>query len=182
MTYSEWMRKYRRNLGIPLVLLAAYFAGLNPKFALPSTILVVAGETLRLWAAGHLRKEALITTGGPYGFVRNPLYIGSFLIAIGFCLISDSIWVWILVLAYFILCYLPVIRFEEKVLREKFPNEYSKYSGIVPALVPTLRRYPNPTTKFSWKQVIANKEYNAVLGILVTYAFLIVKSKVLPSF
>ncbi|HET6267040.1 MAG TPA: isoprenylcysteine carboxylmethyltransferase family protein [Acidobacteriota bacterium] len=175
------MRKYRRNLGIPLVLLAAYFVGFNTKLALPSTILVVAGEALRLWAAGHLRKESLITTGGPYGFVRNPLYIGSFLIAIGFCLISDSIWVWVLVFAYFLLCYLPVIRFEEKVLREKFPKDYSKYASIVPALFPTLRPYPNPSTKFSWRQVMVNKEYNAVLGIALTYAFLIIKAKVLAS-
>ena len=92
--------------------------------------------------------------------------------AIGFCLVAGSLWVWILALSYFLLCYLPVILHEEKKLREMFPDRYASYAASVPALFPTLRAYPHSTTRFSWKQVIKNKEYNALLGILLAYLLL----------
>jgi len=141
-------------------------------------VLVCAGEAIRLWAAGHLQKEQVMTTGGPYRMIRNPLYLGSFLIAIGFCLIAGSLWIWIFLIAYFLLCYIPVIRFEESILQEKFGRGYSEYATTVPALYPTPRLYPESTTKFSWKQVLRNKEYNAVIGIILIYAFLIFKQRI----
>ncbi|MCI0413422.1 isoprenylcysteine carboxylmethyltransferase family protein [bacterium] len=171
--YSQWVRRHRRNLGIPLVVAALLLARYEPRVLGFSIALVVAGEAIRIWAAGHLRKEQLLTTGGPYRIIRNPLYLGSFLIAVGFCLVANSVWIWLLVAAYFALCYVPVIRHEESVLRGKFPGEFSQYSADVPALYPTIRLYPNISTQFSWQQVLRNKEYNAVLGILVGYAYLV---------
>ena len=177
------MRRHRRTLGIPLILAAFWLAHYRPRYLIQSFVLVAVGEMIRIWAAGHLRKNQILTTGGPYRFIRNPLYLGSFLIAIGFCLVANSIWVWLLVAAYFALCYIPVIRQEESVLREKFPGEYRFYSAAVPALYPTLLLYSNPSTEFSWWQVGRNKEYNAVLGILVAYAYLIFRvGKLLKSF
>jgi protein-S-isoprenylcysteine O-methyltransferase Ste14 len=167
------MRRHRRTLGIPLILAAFWLARYSPRYLIHSVALVTLGETIRIWAAGHLRKQQVLTTGGPYRFIRNPLYLGSFLIAIGFCLIANSTWVWLLVIAYFVLCYIPVIRQEESVLRKKFPVEYSVYSAVVPGLYPTMLQYPNVSTEFSWRQVRRNKEYNAVVGILVAYAYLI---------
>jgi protein-S-isoprenylcysteine O-methyltransferase Ste14 len=167
------MRKNRRNIGIPLVIAAGWLAHLNPDQALISVLLVFSGEMLRIWAAGHLRKEQILTTGGPYRFIRNPLYLGSFFIAIGFCLITGSIWIWVLTIGYFLLCYIPVIHYEEKILAEKFPEDFYPYKAAVPAFFPTIKLYQEKTTNFSYKQVIKNKEYNAVLGILLVYAFLI---------
>jgi protein-S-isoprenylcysteine O-methyltransferase Ste14 len=135
---------------------------------------MMIGEFIRIWAAGHLRKEEVLTTGGPYRFVRNPLYIGSFLIGIGFCLISGSVWVWIIMFAYFFLVYVPVVRYEEGVLREKFP-EYSEYAAKVPASFPTLHPY-SPSTSFSFDQVLRNKEYNAVIGIIAGFVLLYLRS------
>src|SRR6266700_3810098 len=100
MGYSEWMRRNRRNIGIPLLLAAGWLARLDRSMALSSTVIVATGEMLRIWAAGHLQKERILTTGGPYRFIRNPLYLGSFLIGIGFCLLADSIWIWMMALAY----------------------------------------------------------------------------------
>lgn len=173
MSYSEWMRNNRRNIGIPVVIAAGWLAHLNPDQAFVSVILVVCGEMLRIWAAGHLRKEQILTTGGPYCFIRNPLYLGSFFIAIGFCLISDSIWIWVITIGYFLLCYIPVIHYEEKILAEKFPEDFYQYKAAVPAFYPTIKLYHERTTQFSYKQVIKNREYNAVLGIMLVYAFLI---------
>ena len=176
--YSEWIRRHRRNLGIPLVIAAFLLARYDPRFLWISIALVVAGEAIRIWAAGHLQKEQVMTTGGPYRSIRNPLYLGSFLIAIGFCLVANSIWVWLLVVAYFVLCYIPVIQFEESTLRDKFPSEFPPYAAAVPAFYPTPKLYPVSSTRFSWQQVMRNKEYNATLGILIAYACLILLSKV----
>jgi protein-S-isoprenylcysteine O-methyltransferase Ste14 len=167
---SLFLRRHRRNIGIPLVILALFLSRFDPRFLIPGIMLVTIGELIRIWAAGHLRKEEVLTTGGPYRFVRNPLYIGSFFIAIGFCLVSGSIWVWIIVIAYFLLVYVPVVKYEESVLREKFP-EFINYSSRVPAFVPTLYPY-EPSTSFSFDQVLRNKEYNAVIGIIAGFLLL----------
>lgn len=170
------MRRHRRTIGIPLVVAAALLAKPDLSYLIPSVILVTAGECIRIWSAGHLRKEQILTTGGPYRFVRNPLYAGSFSIAAGFSWIAGSIWIWLLALTYFLLCYIPVVRYEEKTLQEKFPDAFPDYAARVPAFHPALRPYPSPTTFFSWKQVLRNKEYNAVLGILLGYLFLILRN------
>ena len=170
---SAWLRRHRRNIGIPLVVAAFALARFDERFLLPGILLIFFGEALRFWAAGHLRKDQTLTTGGPYRFIRNPLYLGSFFMAVGFCLIAGSIWVWILVLLYFALCYIPVIRYEERTLRERFGEEFSRYSKLVPAFYPTLKIYPFGSSRFSFQQAMKNKEYNAVLGILAAFAILI---------
>lgn len=170
---SAWLRRHRRNIGIPLVIAAFLLARFDETYLLPAILLIGAGEALRFWAAGHLRKDQTLTTGGPYRFIRNPLYLGSFFMAIGFCLIAGSVWVWILVILYFALCYIPVIRFEERTLREKFSTEFEQYSALVPAFYPTIKVYPFGSTRFSFQQAIKNKEYNAVLGILAAFTILI---------
>jgi protein-S-isoprenylcysteine O-methyltransferase Ste14 len=171
--YSEWVRRHRRNLGIPLVVAALLLARYDSRFLAISIAVVTIGEAIRIWAAGHLRKEQVMTTGGPYRMIRNPLYLGSFLIAIGFCLIAGSFWVWLIVVGYFLFCYIPVVRYEESLLREKFPAEYPPYAAAVPAFYPTRQLYGNRSTRFSWNQVLENKEYNAVLGILLGYILII---------
>ncbi len=169
---SAFLRRHRRTIGIPLVLAALLLARYNSRFLIPSLILVTVGELIRIWAAGHLQKEKILTTGGPYRFIRNPLYLGSFLIAIGFGLITGSIWVWVLILAYFVLVYIPVIKYEEMILREKF-QEYSAYADKVPAFYPGFSPYSPSTTQFSFRQAWRNREYNAVLGIVAVYIILI---------
>jgi protein-S-isoprenylcysteine O-methyltransferase Ste14 len=173
MSYSEWIRRHRRNIGIPLVIAALWLARYDARWLWLSIAFTTVGELIRIWAAGHLRKEQIITTGGPYRSIRNPLYLGSFLIAIGFCLVAGSIWVWLLVVAYFALCYLPVIHQEKSFLSAKFPDVYPDYAAAVPAFYPTWKLYQKSSTQFSWQQVIRNKEYNAMIGILLAYAYLI---------
>ena len=170
--YFEWIRRHRRNLGIPLVLAALFLARFEQRYFVTSLFLVTTGEVLRVWAAGHLCKEKILTTGGPYRFTRNPLYLGSFLIAAGFCLVAGSLWIWLLTLLYFLLCYIPVIRHEETLLRQKFSNDFLAYASAVPAFYPQIKRYPVATTTFSFRQAIRNKEYNALLGIILAYVFL----------
>ena len=174
--YAEFIRRQRRNIGIPLVLISLYLVRFVAPYLWISLAFVVTGEAIRIWAAGHLHKEQILTTGGPYRMIRNPLYLGSFLIAIGFCGIAGSNWVWILMIGYFLLCYIPVIRYEEGILRKKFGATFTNYAAAVPAFYPSLPLYPQSSTTFSWQQVIRNKEYNAVIGIIVIYLLLFLKS------
>ena len=174
---SAWLRRHRRTLGIPLVIAAIFLAHFNNAYLLPAILLISAGEGLRFWAAGHLRKDQRLTTGGPYRFIRNPLYLGSFFLAIGFCLIAGSVWVWALVVLYFVFCYIPVIRYEEHTLHEKFGDDFAAYASRVPAFYPTLKMYPLTSTRFSLDQAIKNKEYNAILGILAAFALLILLNR-----
>lgn len=171
MSYPEWARHHRRDIAIPLVLIVLILAKADPRFWIPGSVLILAGESLRIWASGHLRKEQILTTGGPYRLIRNPLYVGSLFIAVGFCLLTGSIWIWILVVAYFLFFYIPVILVEEKTLSEKFPAQFAEYSASVPRIIPAGRLYPG-NTSFSWAQVWKNKEYNAVIGIILGLCYL----------
>ncbi len=133
-------------------------------------LLVCAGEGLRLWAAGHLRKDEVLTTSGPYAFVRNPLYIGSLAIATGFALMLGSSLLLFPLLAAFVLAYRAETRREEKVLRQKFGAVFDQYRQAVPSWFPRLSRYPEASReRFRWRRALRNREYNAVLGILLLF-------------
>jgi len=172
MSYSQWMRRYRRLVGIPFLIVALLLAHFRLRFLYPGLALIFLGELLRIWAAGHLKKEEILTTGGPYRFIRNPLYFGSLLISLGFFLISDSYWVLLLIAFYLLISYIPVIRYEERILLEKFAAAFDEYSQNVPAFFPTIHSWKSPSTQFSWRQVWKNKEYNAIVGIVVVIVLL----------
>ena len=175
LSYAELARRYRRTIAIPLMVIVLYFAQFDKRYFIFSYFLIVAGEALRIWAAGHLHKEKILTTGGPYRLFRNPLYLGSFMISLGFYLIMSPWWILLVILVYFGLFYLPVVRHEEQTLRAKFPKEYSAYAKAIPAFFPATRLWPYPTTHFSFEQMMKNKEYNAILGILLVYAYLLLR-------
>jgi protein-S-isoprenylcysteine O-methyltransferase Ste14 len=145
-----------------------------------SVVLVVPGLWLRGYAAGTVKKNRELTTTGPYAWTRNPLYLGSMLIAAGFALALMN-WLVALVLAVgFLVIYVPVIASEERFLRATFP-EYSEYSRGVPRLIPW--HYPArkrdgavPPAQgggFSSALYFKHREYNAVLGSALLYLCLV---------
>ena len=125
--------------------------------------LVAAGLLLRTWAAGTLTKWAELTTDGPYGVMRHPLYVGSFLMMIGFCLIIDdpeNIWI---VLGPMLAMYLLAVRKEERNLRQRYGLKWDAYTQETSAFLP--RRLPKrPLTNWSGRQWLNNREYQAVLA------------------
>ncbi len=161
----------RRRGAVPFVfaaLLLFWFQRGEPSWA--GVLVVCAGEGLRLWAAGHLRKDEVLSTGGPYAFVRNPLYLGSLAIATGFTLLLRSSLLLVPLLAGFILAYRAETRREEKALRQKFGTAYDEYRQAVPSWIPRLSSYPEASLEpFRWRRVLRNREYNAVLGILLLF-------------
>ena len=138
--------------------------------------LVAAGVWLRGYAAGYVRKNAELTTTGPYGFTRNPLYLGSMLILLGFCVAAGS---WVLgvgLLALFLAVYLPTIRSEEIYLRAVFAG-FEGYAAQVPRLLPrwTPARLGGERGAFSRKLYLHHREYNAAIGAGAIYLVLVLR-------
>lgn len=136
--------------------------------------LVAAGQALRLWAAGCLRKDEQVITTGPFRHVRHPLYVGSFTAAMGYCLMSDFLLSLLLLPAFFIVAYYPAVIEEERFLTEKFGDAYRHYCAHVPRFVPRLWNVPtfqrSDASTFQWQQVKQNKEYEALMGNAVLMA------------
>lgn len=126
-------------------------------------VVMILGELLRVWAAGHIEKGREITRSGPYRFVRHPLYVGSTLIGLGFALAGRSVIVWAMTAAYLAITLAAAIRVEERTLDERFAGEYSAYRAGLAAPV---------ARPFSWTRVAANREYRAVTGAAVALAWL----------
>ncbi len=172
--YADAVAKLRVPGGFILV---AAFLWLSAPTAVSLTIglpFSILGLALRAWAAGHLEKNTTLADGGPYAYVRNPLYIGTLLTAAGLVIASRRWELGILFASVFLLIYLPVVELEEQHLRKLFP-EYDGYAKRVPKLLP---RFPGAPSHriFQWPVYMKNQEYQALLGFLAGAAFLIWKT------
>jgi protein-S-isoprenylcysteine O-methyltransferase Ste14 len=179
---ARWQRVARR-IRVPLGFLAAalYLFELWRRAPQPAAVawslaLVVPGLWLRAYAAGTVKKNRELTVTGPYAHTRNPLYLGSMLIAAGFAVALLS-WLVALVLALgFAVIYVPVIASEERYLRAAFPG-FDDYCLRVPRLVPLLTPARTPEGKsvpgaFSFSLYIRHREYNAAIGAILLYLLL----------
>lgn len=140
---------------------------------LASLLLVVPGLWLRAYAAGYVRKNAELTRTGPYAYTRNPLYLGSMMIAFGFAWAAASWIIFITLAVLFFVIYLPTIRSEEQYLRAHFAG-FDDYAKQVPRLFP--RFTPAATNaesgRFSSERYLHHREYNACMGAIAIYAAL----------
>jgi protein-S-isoprenylcysteine O-methyltransferase Ste14 len=136
--------------------------------------LALAGLLLRGWAAGHLAKNLVLATSGPFAYTRNPLYLGTLTAAAGFAIAGRSLWLAALLTIYFLAAYLPVIGEEESHLRQLFP-EYASYAERVPRFLPHLSNVAPGEEAFQWALYFRNREYQAVAGFLAVTAWLVLK-------
>ena len=172
--YAALVQRFRVPFGFLLAIALAWFSKPTSQTLLAGIPFCLAGLGLRAWAAGHLRKNQMLTVSGPYGWMRNPLYAGSLILAAGFVVASGTWWLGVLFGAVFILIYLPVIQQEEQHLRKLFP-EFGDYAQSVSLLWPKPPR--NPTqARFDPSQWKRNQEYKAVLAAAIGYALLSLKS------
>src|SRR5262249_30559248 len=150
-------------LGFAFALLFVWLAHPTYKSMALGTIAIVPGLLMRALASGHVRKNEALAISGPYAYTRNPLYLGSLLIGIGFAIAGRSWWIGILLVAMFFAIYLPVIRSEERFLREKFP-EFEEYARQVPRMFPLITRFRHTADSggFAMKLYLQHREYNAL--------------------
>src|SRR5271156_909382 len=175
--YARVARRIRVPLGFVFAVLYFWLARPTWRFMLLGAVVIVPGLLIRALASGHVRKNETLATSGPYAYTRNPLYLGSLLIGIGFAVAARSWWVGVLLVLMFFAIYLPVIRDEEAFLRHKFP-EFAEYARSVPRMFPRLtpnRSAEDQTSGFSSALYLQHREYNALLGALSVLAALIAK-------
>jgi hypothetical protein len=173
-----------RRIRVPLGFLTAalYLFELWRRAPLPAAVawsvaLVVPGLWLRGYAAGYVKKNRELTVTGPYAYTRNPLYLGSMLMAAGFAVALLSWPIAVVLAAGFFAIYVPVIASEERFLRATFP-EFGGYCDRVPRLLPRLSAALDPGTSgtkgaFSFSLYLRHREYNAAIGVALLYASLL---------
>jgi protein-S-isoprenylcysteine O-methyltransferase Ste14 len=170
--YADAVARLRVPSGFLIVLVFAWFSRPTPQSMLWGMPVSLLGLALRAWAAGCLEKNQQLATGGPYAYTRNPLYLGTLLVAAGLTIASRSVGLAVLFAAVFFFVYLPVIQNEEQHLRSLFP-EYAAYAQRVPALLGRVTFLPHPGTAFRWQLYRKNQEYQAGIGFLAGVLFLL---------
>ncbi len=182
---SRW-QKIARRIRVPLGFLTAlvYLDQLwlrqpHPSAIAWSLLLVLPGLWLRAYASGYVKKNKELTQTGPYAYTRNPLYLGSILIAAGFAVALLSWPVTAMLTAMFLIIYVPVIASEERFLRSSFAD-FAAYCQRVPRLLPRISPAlpPNGQTevssgKFSLDLYLRHREYNASIGAALLYLCLL---------
>jgi protein-S-isoprenylcysteine O-methyltransferase Ste14 len=138
--------------------------------------IALPGSLLRLWAAGHIEKGKVLTQGGPYAFTRNPLYLGSFFMALGIIIAGQGYWLLPAFAVFFVIFYFPVMRAEEQELLAGYGEQFIEYSKKVPLFIPAFRKNGNPSSAFLWSRVIRNREHRTIAGLAVAEAILILQS------
>lgn len=176
---AEWSRIARRirvPLGFAFAVLYFWLSHPTWKFLALGAIFIVPGLLVRALASGHVKKNEALATSGPYAYTRNPLYLGSLLIGIGFAVAARSWWIGLALALMFFAIYMPVIRSEESFLREKFP-EFEDYKRRVPRMLPRVipARIGPDGGRFSFDLYLKHREWNALLGAIAIVAVLIAK-------
>jgi len=179
-TWNRIARRIRVPLGF--LFAAFYLWRANPTWSSIGAGLVVVlfGLIIRALASGQVKKDRELTTTGPYAYVRNPLYLGSILLGVGFAIASRDIWVGVFLVLYFVVIYVPVIRGEQKYLRATFPG-YADYMQRVPSLLPRKLWFKGVTNGFSRELYFRHREYNSLLGAAAIVVVLIAKILLFPG-
>jgi protein-S-isoprenylcysteine O-methyltransferase Ste14 len=174
-SWSKIARRIRVPLGF--VFAAAYIWLARPTIVaiVIGNCVAIAGLCIRALASGHVEKNEVLATSGPYAHTRNPLYLGSIILAIGFLIAARSWWLPVIAAAMLVAIYVPVIRAEEAFLRTRFP-EFEDYAAQVPRLFPRIRPYRSRPASFSLHLYWKHREYNAALGAGLMIIALVAKS------
>jgi protein-S-isoprenylcysteine O-methyltransferase Ste14 len=167
MTMLRRIARLRVTMGFVAGVAALWLAQPTWQTLTIGGLIALAGEGIRVWAAGHLEKGREVTTSGPYAFTRHPLYVGSSIIGVGLAIASASWIVATLVLAYLVITLTAAIRTEEQHLTEKFGEAYPEYRA---------GRKAAGSRDFSLARAMRNREYRAIVGLLLAVTVLAVKA------
>ena len=177
MSYSLLAKRLRLPLGFALAIGYLLFARPTPTLLGVGAAVAFVGVLVRAWASGHIMKNDRLATTGPYAWVRNPLYFGSFLISCGFALAAH--WaLLVLVALFFALIYVPTMQREKANIAQRFPEAYAEYCATVPAFFPRLtpwRGGAGGAGEFSRALYMKHGEWKAALGYAGALVFLVLR-------
>jgi len=173
--YADIVARLRVPSGFLIVLVFGWFSSptaLSLEIGLPISLV---GLALRAWAAGCLAKNQELAIAGPYAYTRNPLYLGTLVVAAGLSIAARSPGLGILFAAVFVFVYLPVIQNESEHLHHLF-RDYAAYAAAVPLLLPRLTPLRSKNSNpFRFALYLKNQEYNAGAGFAAGMLFLLWK-------
>ncbi|HMO79191.1 MAG TPA: isoprenylcysteine carboxylmethyltransferase family protein [Pyrinomonadaceae bacterium] len=175
------LQRFRVPLGF---VLAAVFLLLARPTAFTLAVgggVALVGLLIRAWAAGHIRKYEQLAVTGPYAFTRNPLYLGSFVLAVGFTVAAGVWWLALVTAALFIGIYLPVMRVEEQDLKRAFGADFDEFAKNVPLFLPRLTPWKKDgkmDAGFDFGLYLGHREYQAAIGLVLGLAALVVRMAV----
>jgi len=166
--------RFRQFIGIAFLILVTGVGASRPAWYLPGVVLAVLGIVIRLWASGHVKKDKVLATTGPYAFVRHPLYVGNHLIMAGFCLASGLWWSFILWLAIALYFYPQTIRHEDRLLARLFPGQWEPWAQRTRALIPRLTPYPSgQAAEWSFRQSLRKNGEPIIAALLLLCLYLL---------
>lgn len=167
---------WRVRAGTPALVGALVFARPSWESLAAGAIVSLLGLGLRAWAAGHLRKEKELAVSGPYRFTRNPLYLGTLLIAAGMVAAARSWPAAALLAAYFAVFYPAIVWEERDRMKALFPEAYGSYERAVPLFLPIPGRTgAGNGARFEGRLFRKNKEGRAVLGTVAFWGLMVLK-------
>ncbi len=181
-SWSRIARRIRVPLGFVFAVLYVWLAGPTVPSIVVGGVIAALGVLIRALASGHVKKNAELTMTGPYAYSRNPLYVGSIIIGIGFGVAALSWWIALGLAVLFLAIYIPVIRSEESFLRSQFA-EFDDYCRRVPRFIGIVHgtkvtggyQEGHPQGAFSRELYLQHREYNAALGALAMLLVLAAK-------
>ena len=173
-TWSRVARRIRVPLGFIFAAVFILLAQPTRLSLIVGALVMVPGLVLRGLASGHVQKDTELTTSGPYAYTRNPLYLGSLMLAAGFAIAARSWWIVGMMLAMFAAIYVPVIAGEERYLRRTF-SDYDDYVRHVPRMLPRLTPYGGQQGAYSSERYWKHREYRASLGCAAMLGILVLK-------
>lgn len=142
-----------------------YFAGV---------LIAVLGILVRLWASGHVKKDKVLATTGPYAYVRHPLYVGNHLITFGFCLASGLWWSVIVFAALSLFYYPQTIAHEDKLLAKLFPGQWEPWAKRTRALIPRFTPYRSgQTAEWSFAQSLRKNGEPIIAALLLAFLYIL---------
>ena len=174
-SWNKLAQKLRVPLGTILGILFLLWMHPSAKSLFIGGLITLPGCLLRLWAAGHIEKGRVLTQSGPYGFTRNPLYLGSFFMALGIIIAGQGYWLLPAFSAFFVVFYFPVIKAEEQELLSGYGERFREYSRRVPMFIPAFRKNTGSVSSFRWSRVICNREHRNIAGLMIAEAILILQ-------
>jgi protein-S-isoprenylcysteine O-methyltransferase Ste14 len=176
---GSWVQRWRVPLGFLCGAAFVVLASPRPLTLMVGGAVALLGLGLRAWAAGHIRKNSQLATSGPYAYTRNPLYLGSFTLGLGFTIAAGQPLLGLLFIALFLGIYLPVMRVEAATLSQLFAEDYRRYAEAVPLFFPRLLPYRDEKTggaKFDAELYLRYREYQAAIGLVIAWGLLALKA------
>ena len=175
MNWEQFASRWRVRLSYPLAIVLLWLARPTPPSIVCGALVGAIGLLVRAYAAGYLRKQQVLTIGGPYAYTRNPLYLGSAILAAGAAIAMRSWLSAFLLTAYFALVYSAAMKREEQELHIQHSAAFDRYARSVPLFLPRLTptNLPSQTARtFSVAQYKQNREYRAAIGFLLLLVLL----------